>query len=48
MTWQLDYPGVLVELGYLSNEIDDRLLSDEEYQTLMARAIVEGVNDYLN
>lgn len=48
VTWQLDYPGVLVELGYLSNEIDDRLLSDEEYQTLMARAIVEGVNDYLN
>lgn len=48
VTWQLDYPGVLIELGYLSNEIDDRLLSDEEYQNLMARAIVEGINDYLN
>lgn len=46
--WQLDYPATLIELGYLSNEIDDRLLSDEEYQALMARAIVEGIHDYLN
>ncbi|MCD2136792.1 N-acetylmuramoyl-L-alanine amidase family protein [Salinicoccus halitifaciens] len=47
VTWQLDYPAVLIELGYLSNEIDDRLLSDEAYQDLMARAIVEGIHDYL-
>ncbi len=46
--WQLDYPAILIELGYLSNEIDDRLLSDEAYQDLMARAITEGIHDYLN
>ena len=48
VTWQLDYPATLIELGYLSNEIDDRMLSSEEYQDLMAQAISEGIYNYLN
>lgn len=47
VTWQLDYPGVLVELGYLSNALDDRIIADEEYQELMADALVEGIYNYL-
>lgn len=48
VTWQLDYPATLIELGYLSNEIDDRMLSSEDYQDLMAQAITEGIHNYLN
>lgn len=48
VTWQLDYPAILIELGYLSNEIDDRMLASEDYQDLMAQAMVEGIYDYLN
>lgn len=48
VTWQLDYPATLIELGYLSNEIDDRMLSSEDYQDLMAQAIAEGIYNYLN
>lgn len=47
VTWQLDYPGVLVELGYLSNAFDDRIIADEEYQELMADALIEGIYNYL-
>lgn len=48
VTWQLDYPGVLIELGYLSNEFDDYILNQEEYQGEMVTAIMEGLNSYLN
>lgn len=48
VTWQLDYPGVLVELGYLSNEFDDYMLSRESYQELMANALMEGIHQYLD
>lgn len=48
VTMQLDYPATLIELGYLSNEIDDRMLSSENYQDLMAQAIAEGIHNYLN
>lgn len=48
VTWQLDYPGVLIELGYLSNEFDDYILNQEDYQGEMVTAIMEGLNSYLN
>lgn len=47
VVWQLDYPAVLVELGYLSNEFDDRIISKEGYQELMADALIEGSYNYL-
>ena len=48
VTWQLDYPGVLIELGYLSNEFDDYILNDEVYQEKMAAAIIEGIDAYVH
>lgn len=48
VTWQLDYPAVLVELGYLSNAVDDMVLNETRYQNMMVRGIVEGIDDYLN
>ncbi|MEZ2457286.1 N-acetylmuramoyl-L-alanine amidase [Salinicoccus roseus] len=48
VTWQLDYPAVLVELGYLSNAVDDMVLNESRYQDMMVKGIVEGINDYLN
>ncbi|WP_020008539.1 N-acetylmuramoyl-L-alanine amidase family protein [Salinicoccus albus] len=46
--WQLDYPAVLIELGYLSNAFDDHTLTDESYQDRMVTAILEGISNYLN
>lgn len=48
VVWQLDYPGVLIELGYLSNEFDDYILNQEDYQDEMVTAITEGIHSYLN
>ena len=36
-------PAVLVEVGFLSNPRERRLLSDPAYRTRIARAIAEGV-----
>lgn len=40
-------PAVMVECGFLSNEKEASLLSDEAYQTEMALAIVKGLIKYL-
>lgn len=48
VTWQLDYPGVLVELGYLSNEFDDYILNQADYQNQMVLALLEGINSYVH
>ncbi|GAA3717241.1 N-acetylmuramoyl-L-alanine amidase family protein [Salinicoccus jeotgali] len=47
VTWQLDYPAVLVELGYLSNELDDRILLTSHYQELMVQGLTDGIVEYL-
>lgn len=39
-------PAVLVELGYLSNERDRKLLSDKIFQESLAKALAEGVKKY--
>lgn len=38
-------PGIIVELGYLSNEGDRDYLTDEKQQSRIARTILECVND---
>lgn len=40
-------PTALVEVGFLSNPEEARLLADEEYQQLMAYAIFEGILLYV-
>lgn len=39
-------PGVLIEGGFLSNPEEGVLISKEEYQWTLARAIVAGIEDY--
>lgn len=41
-----DMPSVLLELGYLSNELDERRLQDGGYQDQLAAAIVEAIESY--
>lgn len=40
-------PSVIVECGFLSSSKDEALLSDEEFQTRLASAIVAGTTGYL-
>lgn len=39
-------PTVIVECGFLSNSNEAKLLSEEEYQTKIAKAVCEGVKTY--
>jgi len=41
-----DVPSVLVELGYLSNRADERLLGNPRHQANVAAAIVRAINTY--
>lgn len=40
-------PAVLVECGFLSNETDAKMLSDEEYQNKLAFAMYLGIMKYI-
>lgn len=40
-------PAVMVECGFLSNGAEAQLLNDDEYQTKMAVAIIQGILTYL-
>jgi len=42
-----DGPAVIVECGFLSNEREEKLLQEDDYQTLCAKAIYRGVAAYL-
>ncbi len=39
-------PALLVELGFLSNSADERLLTDDRYQERLARSIAAGIGEY--
>jgi N-acetylmuramoyl-L-alanine amidase len=39
-------PSVLIELGFLSNPEEAKMLASEEYQMKLARAIAMGIMDY--
>lgn len=39
-------PATLLELGFVTNPREEELLADDEYQELLATAIVTGVNRY--
>lgn len=39
--------GVLVEVGFITNEEDRRLITDDKYQNKIAQAITEGLKKYI-
>jgi N-acetylmuramoyl-L-alanine amidase len=39
-------PCILVEMGYMSNPEEDRLLATEEYRLKMAKGIADGIDKY--
>ena len=43
---QTESPSVLIELGYMSNEEDQKLLKSPEWQTNIARAILAAVDAF--
>jgi len=43
-----DVPSVLLELGYLSNELDEKLLKSEEWQERATHAVAQSVEKYLS
>jgi N-acetylmuramoyl-L-alanine amidase len=42
-----DVPSILVETAFISNPEEEKRLNDEEYQDKLARALLEGIRDYL-
>ena len=38
-----DVPSVLLELGYLSNPDEEKLLATEDYQKKLAQCIYDGI-----
>ena len=41
-------PAVLIETAFVTNYDEEALLSDDEWQTTMAKAIAEGINEYFS
>ncbi|MBQ2957908.1 MAG: N-acetylmuramoyl-L-alanine amidase, partial [Clostridia bacterium] len=38
---------ILVEMGFMSNPEEDRLLNDPEYQMKLVDGMVKGIADYM-
>lgn len=47
MLTHTDCPTVIVECGFLSNNAEAKLLTEEDYQNKMAAAITNGVKEYV-
>ncbi|MBA4274623.1 MAG: N-acetylmuramoyl-L-alanine amidase [Alphaproteobacteria bacterium] len=41
-----DIPSVLIELGFLTNEVDEKLLQSQEYRELVTASIAKGIDAY--
>ena len=39
-------PVTIIEMGFLSNEKEDRLLASSEYQKKMVQGMINGINEY--
>lgn len=46
VTLQQDFPSVLVEMGFVTNERECMVMADPSHQTEIARSIAEGVKAY--
>lgn len=45
---ETEFPGVLVEIGFITNPEDNKLLKDERYKMKVAFAIKKGIMEYLS
>jgi N-acetylmuramoyl-L-alanine amidase len=43
-----DVPSILVETAFISNPQEERRLNDQGYQDQLARALLDGIRDYVN
>lgn len=41
-------PVTIIEMGFLSNEKEDKLLASSEYQKKIVQGMVNGINKYFN
>lgn len=41
-----EMPSVIVEMGYMTNEKEDRLLADDAYRQLLAEGMADGIDRY--
>ena len=41
-------PVTIIEMGFLSNEKEDKLLASSEYQNKIVQGMVNGINGYFN
>ncbi|SDC80206.1 MULTISPECIES: N-acetylmuramoyl-L-alanine amidase family protein [unclassified Candidatus Frackibacter] len=41
-------PGLLIEVGYITNPMDNRLLQKDDYQWLVARTLYYGIEEYFS
>ena len=46
LNWS-EVPSILVEMGFMSNEEEDRLLCDPDYQLKLIKGMVQGIADYM-
>jgi N-acetylmuramoyl-L-alanine amidase len=46
LLWSTAMPSVLVEVGYLSNEKEERYLNDKRNQVYIASGIYRAIRDY--
>ncbi len=44
----VDTPAVLIEVGFLSNKEEEKLLGSTKHKKLFTQALVQGVNKYIN
>jgi len=42
-----DVPSILVETAFISNPREEKRLNDESYQNKLARAVLDGIRDYI-
>lgn len=48
MTRETRMPAILCECGFISNPLQEMVLASSEFQSRIAKAIADGINDFLN
>ena len=43
----MEFPVVIVEMCFMTNEAEDRKMATEEYQIKLVNGMVTGINEFL-